>query len=434
MKSKDRKPIIEIKGVTKKYSLGEITSSTLQHEIQSWWAKKRHREDPNSLIGKSGSNGEICAVNEINLNIYEGETVGIIGHNGAGKSTLLKLLSRVTAPTEGTIDLYGRITSMLEVGTGFNGELTGRENIYINGAILGMTKAEVDRKMDDIIAFSGLSEFIDTPVKRYSSGMYTKLGFAVAVNLESEIIIMDEVLAVGDVKFQNRCINEMKKASVKEGRTVLYVSHNMNQIRKLCDRVIVLDGGRIVFDGDCEKAIEHYVSTSLDEDVYRDYRNVKRPEWLTDDRMRLISAENLSAGGILVSDGEELRLRFRFESHEHIKNVGLRIEVQSLTEMKLGTYVFYSMTECEAGEITEAVISLDVERFRENTYSVIYCFFEADSNGNYVNLDRVEGLNFTRLNTDHEGKITWDFRNWGHLELDGGKLESVRKEELKEVD
>ena len=423
-----KKTMIEINGVSKKYRLGEINSTTLQHEIQSWWAKKRKKTDPNSVIGSPESIEEIYAVNDISLKITEGETVGIIGRNGAGKSTLLKLLSRVTAPTSGTIDLYGRITSMLEVGTGFNGELTGRENIYINGAILGMTKAEVDRKINEIIAFSGLEQYIDTPVKRYSSGMYTKLGFAVAVNLESEIIIMDEVLAVGDVKFQNRCINEMKKASKTEGRTVLYVSHNMNQIRKLCDRVIVLDEGRILFDGECEKAIEYYVASSLDEDVCRDYRGVERPEWLTDNRMRLVSAENLTNGSITVSDGERLKLKLRFESREFIKNVGLRIEVQSRAEMKLGTYVFASITDLNPGEMTEAVFSLDVGEFRENTYATVYTFFESLGNGNYLNLDRVEGLSFTRLNSDHEEKLNWDFSNWGHLELNGGELESIRKE------
>lgn len=423
-----KKTMIEINGVSKKYRLGEINSTTLQHEIQSWWAKKRKKTDPNSVIGNPESIEEIYAVNDMSLKITEGETVGIIGRNGAGKSTLLKLLSRVTAPTSGTIDLYGRITSMLEVGTGFNGELTGRENIYINGAILGMTKAEVDRKINDIIDFSSLEQYIDTPVKRYSSGMYTKLGFAVAVNLESEIIIMDEVLAVGDVKFQNRCLNEMKKASKTEGRTVLYVSHNMNQIRKLCDRVIVLDEGRILFDGDCEKAIEYYVASSLDEDVYRDYRKVKRPEWLTDDRMRLVSAENLSDGGITVSDGQRLKLKLKFESREFIKNVGLRIEVQSRAEMKLGTYVFSSITDLNKGEMTEAVFSLDVGEFRENTYMTVYTFYESLGNGNYLNLDRVEGLSFTRLNSDHEEKLNWDFSNWGHLELNGGELESIRKE------
>ena len=176
------------------------------------------------------------ALNGVDLTVYKGEALGIIGGNGAGKSTMLKLLSRVTAPTEGEIDIYGRIASMLEVGTGFNGEMTGRENVYLNGAILGMTKAEIDAKMEQIIEFSEVREFIDTPVKRYSSGMYVKLAFSVAAHLDSEIMIMDEVLAVGDMAFQKKCLDKMRDAAKQEGRTVLYVSHNMDTIRQLCDR------------------------------------------------------------------------------------------------------------------------------------------------------------------------------------------------------
>ena len=204
------------------------------------------------------------ALNGIDLTIYQGEAVGIIGSNGAGKSTLLKLLSKVTSPTEGEIDIYGRIASMLEVGTGFNGELTGRENVYMNGAILGMTKQEIDAKMEEIIEFSEVREFIDTPVKRYSSGMFVKLAFSVAAHLDSEIMIMDEVLAVGDVAFQKKCLEKMKYVANKEGRTVLYVSHNMNTIRKLCDRCIVLDKGKVVYQGDVESAISVYLGASTE--------------------------------------------------------------------------------------------------------------------------------------------------------------------------
>ena len=206
MEQNEKEIAIRLSGVKKMYKLGQIGGGTLQGDLQSWWAKVRGKEDPNSKIGvDQRSNGEtFMALNGLDLTVYKGEALGIIGSNGAGKSTMLKLLSRVTAPTEGEIDIYGRIASMLEVGTGFNGEMTGRENVYLNGAILGMTKAEIDAKMEDIIDFSEVREFIDTPVKRYSSGMYVKLAFSVAAHLDSEIMIMDEVLAVGDMAFQKK--------------------------------------------------------------------------------------------------------------------------------------------------------------------------------------------------------------------------------------
>ena len=261
----DNRPVaIQLTGVKKRYKLGQIGGGTLQADLESWWARKRGKEDPNTKIGQKERlvGSTFMALNGIDLTVYQGEALGIIGSNGAGKSTLLKLLSRVTAPTEGEIDLYGRVASMLEVGTGFNREMTGRENVYMNGAILGMTKAEIDAKMEDIIEFSEVREFIDTPVKRYSSGMYVKLAFSVAAHLDSEIMIMDEVLAVGDMAFQKKCLEKMREAANKEGRTVLYVSHNMNTIQQLCDRCIVLDKGKIIFDGDVEKAIEVYLGAA----------------------------------------------------------------------------------------------------------------------------------------------------------------------------
>ena len=240
---------IQVSALKKRYRLGTVGTGSLRADLQSWWARVRGKEDPNLKIGqKKHSKHEIFyALDGIDLTIRKGERLGIIGHNGAGKSTLLKLLSRVTAPTDGMICINGRVASMLEVGTGFNQELTGRENIYLKGAILGMTRKEVDNKIDEIIEFSECGQFIDTPVKRYSSGMFVKLAFSVAAHLDSEIMIMDEVLAVGDMAFQKKCLDKMRDAAKKEGRTVLYVSHNMNTIRQLCDRCVVLDKGRCIF-------------------------------------------------------------------------------------------------------------------------------------------------------------------------------------------
>lgn len=281
----NREIAIQLSGVKKMYKLGQIGGGTLQGDLQSWWARVRGKEDPNTKIGTDQRlvGQTFMALNGIDLTVYKGEALGIIGGNGAGKSTMLKLLSRVTAPTEGEIDIYGRIASMLEVGTGFNGEMTGRENVYMNGAILGMTKAEIDAKMEDIIEFSEVREFIDTPVKRYSSGMYVKLAFSVAAHLDSEIMIMDEVLAVGDINFQQKCLKRMRDAAKKEGRTVLYVSHNMNTIRQLCDRCIVLDKGKVVFEGDVEDAIKIYSASKQLECVnYYDLSQRPRDGIVTD--------------------------------------------------------------------------------------------------------------------------------------------------------
>lgn len=274
--------MLKIEDVSKIYKLGEIGGTTLRDELQRVWAKIRRKEDPTKKIGSKNYNkGETFkALDNISFEVKKGERVGIIGHNGAGKSTLLKLISRVTGPTNGKIYLNGRVASMLEVGTGFHPELTGRENVYMNGAILGMTKKEIDAKMEDIIEFSEVRQFIDTPVKRYSSGMYVKLAFSVAAHLDSEIVIMDEVLAVGDIAFQNKCLSKMKKISEENEKTVLYVSHNMLTIRKLCNRVIVLKQGKIVFDGDVEKGISIYSGGESEGKNDINLLNIKRKKWI----------------------------------------------------------------------------------------------------------------------------------------------------------
>ena len=256
--------MIKIEHISKQYRLGQIGGTTLRDELQRYHAKLHNREDPTKRIGaREYKVGEtFLALDDVSFDVKPGERVGIIGRNGAGKSTLLKLISRVTAPTSGRIVLNGRVASMLEVGTGFHKELTGRENIYMNGAILGMTRREIDRKVEDIIEFSECRQFIDTPVKRYSSGMYVKLAFSVAAHLDSEIMIMDEVLAVGDMAFQKKCLEKMSDVSLSQGRTILYVSHNMNTIRQLCSRCVVLDHGKLTYDGETEEAISRYMQQS----------------------------------------------------------------------------------------------------------------------------------------------------------------------------
>lgn len=260
--------VIKVENLSKLYRLGEVGTGTLSHDFNRWWHKVRGKEDPYLKIGQTndgsvkGDSDYMWALKDINFEVKRGEVLGIIGRNGAGKSTLLKILSRVTTPTSGEIKVKGRIASLLEVGTGFNPELTGRDNIYLNGAILGMRKREIDRKFDEIVDFSGVERYIDTPVKRYSSGMYVRLAFAVAAHLEPEILIVDEVLAVGDVEFQKKCLGKMQDVSKKERRTVLFVSHNMAAVRQLCEEAIVLKAGSIDYRGSVQGAIQVYLQNS----------------------------------------------------------------------------------------------------------------------------------------------------------------------------
>lgn len=257
--------ILEIENLSKQYRLGTVGTGTLSHDLNRWWHRVRGKEDPYLKIGENndrsskGKSEYVWALQDINLKVKEGEVLGIIGKNGAGKSTLLKVLSKVTGPTTGSIKAYGRIASLLEVGTGFHPELTGKENIYLNGAILGMRKHEIKRKFDEIVDFAGVERYIDTPVKRYSSGMYVRLAFAVAAHLEPEILVVDEVLAVGDSEFQKKALGKMKDVSQGEGRTILFVSHNMGAVSNLCDKGIVLSQGKISFEGDVSNCIENYL-------------------------------------------------------------------------------------------------------------------------------------------------------------------------------
>ncbi len=257
-------PIIKIENLSKMYRLGVVGTGTLSHDLKRWYYKMRGREDPYLKIGEANvrntksESDYVWALKDINLEVMPGEVLGIIGKNGAGKSTLLKILSKVTGPTTGDIHYNGRIGALLEVGTGFHPELTGRENIFLNGAILGMTKAEIKKKLDEIIDFSGVERYIDTPVKRYSSGMMVRLGFAVAAHLEPEILIVDEVLAVGDAEFQKKAIGKMQDVSKNEGRTVLFVSHNMKAVKNLCEKGALLKDGQLFFQGKIEDTIDKY--------------------------------------------------------------------------------------------------------------------------------------------------------------------------------
>ena len=266
---------IQFDHVGKLYQLGLVGTGTLSHDLNRWWKTRvLHQEDPYLKIGetndrsKKGSSDFVWALKDITFDVEQGDVVGIIGKNGAGKSTLLKLLSRITSPSTGTIRARGRIGSLLEVGTGFHPELTGRENIYMNGSIMGMTRAEITRKLDEIVDFAGVERYLDTPVKRYSSGMTVRLGFAVAAFMEPEILVVDEVLAVGDAEFQKKAIGKMQDVSKGEGRTVLFVSHNMGSVRRLCSRGILLENGRVKFAGNIGDTIQNYLSNEIIQDSF----------------------------------------------------------------------------------------------------------------------------------------------------------------------
>ncbi|AZA47473.1 ABC transporter ATP-binding protein [Chryseobacterium carnipullorum] len=260
---------IKAENISKQYRLGQVGTGTLSHDLNRFWHKVRGKEDPYLKIGETndrttkGNSEYVWSLSDINFEIEQGSAVGIIGRNGAGKSTLLKILSKITKPTTGKIYTNGRIASLLEVGTGFHPEMTGRENVYLNGAILGMTRKEITRKFDEIVAFSGVERYIDTPVKRYSSGMYVRLAFAVAAHLESEILIVDEVLAVGDADFQKKCLGKMGDVTKGEGRTILFVSHNMAAVKQLCNTGILMKHGNIVDQGGVNKIMENYIINEL---------------------------------------------------------------------------------------------------------------------------------------------------------------------------
>lgn len=266
---------VKVENISKAYQLGEIGTGTLSRDIERWWAKVRGKEDPFLRIGetndrtKKGASDIVWSLSDLSFEINQGEAVGIIGRNGAGKSTLLKILSKITAPTSGRAMVRGRVASLLEVGTGFHPELTGRENIFLNGAILGMRKHEIDRNFDAIVDFAGVERYIDTPVKRYSSGMYVRLAFAVAAHLESEVLVVDEVLAVGDAEFQRKCLGKMGEVSAGQGKTVLFVSHNMTSVKSLCNSAILLDRGKLMLAGSVNEVITRYIETGIEKTRFR---------------------------------------------------------------------------------------------------------------------------------------------------------------------
>ena len=413
----NREVAIQLSGVKKMYKLGQIGGGTLTADLQSWWARVRGKEDPNSKIGTDQRlvGQTFMALNGIDLTVYKGEALGIIGGNGAGKSTMLKLLSRVTAPTEGEIDIYGRIASMLEVGTGFNGEMTGRENVYMNGAILGMTKAEIDAKMEDIIEFSEVRDFIDTPVKRYSSGMYVKLAFSVAAHLDSEIMIMDEVLAVGDMAFQKKCLDKMRDAAKKEGRTVLYVSHNMNTIRQLCDRCVVLDKGKVVFEGGVEESIQMYMNSTKALAVVNDCSGERRgiP---ADKQIHIDTVTFLNVEYPVYQTGDAVSVKVDYTSNCDYENLAMRMTVQAADKTVVGLATSKPILQAKIGK-NEAILTLALDWLAPGKYVIKLTAYSVNEFGSNYMHDIVDDcFAFEKVqNMEDNNRMNWSHTWWGYM-------------------
>ncbi|HNA89560.1 MAG TPA: ABC transporter ATP-binding protein [Anaerolineales bacterium] len=386
---------VSVENISKQYRLGVIGNRTLYEDINRWWAKVRGLPDPLEKIGEvdygNRADGLIWALHDISFQLKQGEVLGVIGRNGAGKSTLLKILSKVTGPTTGQIKLKGRIASLLEVGTGFHPELTGRENIYLNGAILGMSRDEISKKFDEIISFSEVEKFVDTPVKRYSSGMYVRLAFAVAAHLDPEIMVVDEVLAVGDAAFQRKCLGKLSE-NAGEGRTVLFVSHNMAAINRLCSRAILLERGRLIDDGPATEVTAKYLSGAAEEDGTRSWTDNEAPGT---DRVRLLGMSLYAEDGVPksvfdVNDEIFIRLKYRVG----VPNTTFRCALIFNTQ---GVIAFASVepTETVRSEpgVYQSVVRVPAHLLAESEYSLnVSIFASAGAKQHYVNLRNA--LNF----------------------------------------
>jgi lipopolysaccharide transport system ATP-binding protein len=362
--------VIKVENLSKQYRLGTIGTGTLSHDLNRWWYRIRGKEDPFLKVGEvndrtqKGSSDYVWALQNINFEVNQGDVLGIIGRNGAGKSTLLKILSRTTSPTTGSVKAKGRIASLLEVGTGFHPELTGRENIFLNGAILGMRKKEIQSKLDEIVDFSGVEKYIDTPVKRYSSGMYVRLAFAVAAHLEPEILIVDEVLAVGDMEFQKKCLGKMKDVS-GQGRTVLFVSHNMQAITTLTKNCIFLHQGRILFSGSTREATKVYLEHGVQFDSEYTSEFIDAPKITS---VKVITSEPNS----IHVNGNSLEIRFQVTTPIPLEGAGISFQIfDSLDIPIVHLWLFDSDMEfCRSAGVFEVVCTIPKFRIYLGKYKL----------------------------------------------------------------
>jgi len=368
---------IEFENISKQYRLGLVSTGTLSHDLNRFWQTKiLRREDPYLKVGETndraskGNSDYVWALKDINFKIEQGDVVGIIGRNGAGKSTLLKLLSRVTAPTTGIIRAKGRIASLLEVGTGFHPEMTGRENIYMNGAIMGMTRSEITRKLDEIVDFSGCERYLDTPVKRYSSGMTVRLGFAIAAHLEPEILVVDEVLAVGDAEFQKKAIGKMQDVSKGEGRTVLFVSHNMGAVRNLCKTGIVLNQGQVAYRGSAVEAIDFYTTKNAIDKVWK--RQVQDQTSINPIKeVQFLSVEFAKKNNNFASD-ESIEIIFNVYANKAVNNCRINLTISALDGTPIGSVSNTETFATQQNKTQQVRISLLSPQLAIGKYSISF--------------------------------------------------------------
>ena len=421
--------LLEVDHASKQYRLGMIGGGLLYRDINSWIARKLGREDPNTKIGVSHSrDGEtFMALDDINFTVDRGDALALVGRNGAGKSTMLKLISRITAPTSGEIRIHGRVASLLEVGTGFNPELTGRENIYLNGAILGMSRSEISSKMDEIVEFSEIERFVVTPVKRYSSGMYVKLGFAVAANLAPDILICDEVLAVGDLAFQQKCLNKMRDVA-RSGRAVLYVSHNMRTVSQLCNRALFLDHGKLLYDGTTEHAIELYGGAG-NRDVVRDLNSMTRPR-NRGDLMRMLKLVVLNSMNMEFQQDDAWEFNITCVSNVDENSLRLRLILKNnmATPIAMTHTVPFAV---KAGERFTLNVRFPLDGIAPGEYMVKLSLISDRIGGGSNYFDTIEDIGQFIVVDDPQVNdgFTWAERLWGNMRLKGLEMARIENDD-----
>ena len=406
--------VIEIKNLYKEYKLGLVGRGTLYRDLQSWWARVQNKEDPNSIIGANDyhkSKKNILAIDDLNLDITQGEIYGLIGANGAGKSTLLKVLSRITSPTKGEIKLKGKIASLLEVGTGFHPELTGRENIFLNGAINGMNKNEIKKKLEEIIDFAGIEKFIDTPVKRYSSGMTVRLGFAVAAFLSHSILAIDEILAVGDLEFRKKAVDKVEHLSGSEGRTVIFVSHNMQSIQQLCSKVGVINNGKLIKEGKAPEMIVEYnkllSNFKLDNDKTFHDRKFRRGNGKV--RFKNIVFLNEQKVESHVFDiGQKIFIKFDYQIFETLNNLSIKVAFKSpkTSEILFSVIHVINSEKVRPGGIMTGKIEIDTKNFLGNSFETLFWLGTSEIKGQG---DVIDGLLPPIVIKDKESLYDWGY-------------------------
>ena len=411
---------IEFENISKQYRLGLVSTGTLSHDLNRFWQTKiLRREDPYLKVGEvndrasKGSSDYVWALKDINFKVEQGDVVGIIGRNGAGKSTLLKLLSRVTAPTTGIIRARGRIASLLEVGTGFHPEMTGRENIYMNGAIMGMTRAEISRKLDEIVDFSGCERYLDTPVKRYSSGMTVRLGFAIAAHLEPEILVVDEVLAVGDAEFQKKAIGKMQDVSKGEGRTVLFVSHNMGAVRNLCKTGIVLNQGQVAFEGSAEDAIGYYTKNKEISLKNKTLKIIHDNNYGHDVTFEEISFEKIEP---IYSSNEDIPIIISLNAKKNKDNCRINCTIFSVDGTPIGSNTSFDTFNIKAQEQKKVRYVIHAPNLTQGNYTMSFSVGTGNTDEGETNFDVIQDvLSFEVNKLDTKRNFTKWNNNWGRI-------------------